>query len=155
MLKKLYVFIFSLLLIATTSNTFACDKTAKSSKCSDNKTYSAKRYSASRDLIRYSLKLQALKLTGCRKKVNILDHVASDLTTIRKQLSKKGKFRLSKDLPMLKKYSLRDIRHKINKSKRITGNIDKICRSLESEYKGRYKKAKRNFFKPMGIKTKH
>ena len=33
----------------------------------------------------------------------------------------------------------------IDKTKRITGNVDKICRSLESDFKGRYEKAKIEF----------
>ena len=149
-----YPLLLTVLLSLASFSISACEKNSKTARCQE-KAYSKERYSASRNLIRHSVKLRTLIQSDCREKVRLFDHVASDLTTVRKNLSKDGKFRLSKELPILKRYSVREINQKIRESKRITGNIDKICRSLKSEYNGRYKKAKRDFFKSMGIKTQY
>ena len=150
MFKKLQSFML-ILLLTITSNTFACNKSTKSKKC-ESKTYSAERYSAARTFARMSMRLQVLKESRCTNKENITVHTEADLSLIKKTLSQSGKFRFSLDLIKLKRHLNNDINQKIDKSKKITGNIDKICRSLESEYKGRYKKTKQDYFKIIGHK---
>ncbi|MCK4864133.1 MAG: hypothetical protein KAT06_01785 [Gammaproteobacteria bacterium] len=146
MINKLYVFILSLLLTLMVSNVSAC---AKLAKCKD-KSYSAERYSAARTLARTSLGLRELKRSPCTNKVNITDDSDADITLIQNTLSQDGKFRFSLDVMKFKNRLNSNIMGKIYESKQITGNIKKICRSLESEYKGRYKIAKKDYYKIIG-----
>ena len=140
-------YVLALIFSFMSFNVSACDKNTKSAKCSDSKAYSQERYSAARAFARTSLGLRVLKWSRCTNKVDITDNADADLTLIQNTLSRDGKFRFSLDVESFKNQSHAYIQDKINESEKVAGDFDKVCRSLESDYKDRYKKAKLDYFK--------
>ena len=146
---KYFLLLFAL--SAASSSISACEKTAKSKKCMD-KAYSQERYTVSRNFARANLQQRILKWSRCMRKVSIGDHIEKNLMTIRKNLSKDGNRRLSRDIVVMKKQLHINIKNTIDENDKIDKGIYRICRTLESDFRIDIDKAYDAYFKFPGIK---